>query len=179
MARTTIWVHGVTVGPRNPSSFPVLDPAAGIHYVDRTSAGSKFSPQLAGNQEFHVAIPTPVLLNEYFMQLSSVTVLYEAADATIGSVAIYDGQRLIEDVAVAWTGLHDVFDASNRVRLPAPADLSAGVVVVFNVRFEYARGGANPAGSVRFLAIGADFEPGETWLGRLIRILLQWFRPNP
>jgi len=102
------------------------------------------------------------------MRLRRVFIFYETNGATIKSVRIFDGPRLVADFPnlVGWSGNHsNGFDASNQLTFP-PQNISNGIWIVVEVDFD----GPSFSKTIRFSSAGIQILTGE----RLVSIV-RWF----
>jgi hypothetical protein len=161
--QTDIWVHGVAFEARFPLAFP-----ESLSLVERTEEGTLFrSMASASSQFFHVSIPSPTVLNDFRMQLRRVFIFYDTNGATIKSVRVFDGPRLVREFPnLAWSGNHsNAFDASNVLIINPSENISSGIGIVVEVDFD------GPISNIiRFSTAGIKLLTGE----RLVSIV-QWF----
>jgi hypothetical protein len=95
MERSMLWTHGVSFIPSNSSSFPELPPQGALSFVNRVGYGAEFTPNVSGRYDFLVFIPTATILGDDLQRLKSITPLFDAVDATIDSVGIFDGEQAL------------------------------------------------------------------------------------
>lgn len=179
MSKTTIWLHGSAATPRYPDSFPTVAPPGQNLFLERSSGGLTVSPPIEGIHDFHLVLPAPTLLDDYFMRLRSLTVLFAASDATIDQVDLHNGPAVVT-FPLGWTGQHLVADGTNVLHFAPPLDLSSGMLMAMQVSFGVA---SHPeqghlTGSLQLAGVGAAFETSESFGERLIRLIASVFSPN-
>lgn len=175
MAETRIWVHGVAFEANFPADFVELPSlAAGqIRSVERTESGSEFRSAISATHGFHVSIPSPTILNDFTMRLRRVFIFYDTNGATIRSVRVLDGPRLVRNFPnLGWSGGHsNSFDASNQLTLTGSQSISNGIGLFVEVDFS---GLTQPPGTfsgIRFSTAGVELVTGQ----RLITTIILWF----
>jgi hypothetical protein len=168
MALHQSWVHGTAFAPPELPSVGV-DEVDNNRWTDLTGLRQGWGTTWQGvaNQSawFHVAIPTPAIIEGARVQLNQVYVLWSAGDATAAGWS--DAGALITDVHV-WDGPNRIKtfgtfrvfgnhatqrDSDNTFVLPARPQISFGVGI--SVRAEFKNVGNQ---LVWFSAAGADFE---------------------
>jgi hypothetical protein len=168
MALHQSWVHGTAFAPPELPSVGV-DEVNNNRWTDLTGLrqGSGTTWQGVPNQSawFHVAIPTPAIIEGARVRLNQVYVLWSAGDATASGWP--NAGALVTDVHV-WDGPNRIFtsgtfkefgnhatqiDGDNTFVLPARPQITFGVGI--SVRAEFTNVGNQ---LVWFSAAGADFE---------------------
>jgi hypothetical protein len=161
---TDIWVHGVTFEARSPLDFP-----ESLSLQQRTEAGAFFSTSgSVASHSFNVSVPSPTVLNDFRMRLRRVFIFYETNGATITSVRVFDGPRLVREFPnLAWSGSHsNAFDASNVLIINPSENISNGIWIVVEVDFD----GQNFNKTIRFSSAGIQLLSGERLVSKI-----QWF----
>ena len=168
MALHRNWVHGTAFAPPELPSVGV-DEVNDNRWTDLTGLRQGWGTTWQGvpNQSawFHVAVPTPSIIEEAQVRVNQVYVLWSAGDADASGWS--DAGALITDVHV-WDGPNQIktfggfrrfgghatqIDSQNTFALPAMPQISFGVGI--SVRAEFKNVGNQ---LVWFSAAGADFE---------------------
>lgn len=177
-AQTWIWVHGASATVEFPADFPELPgPPAQVPFrsISRGSPGLELSPPLPGIQHsVFIPIATTTLLDDVFQRLSAFALLYRTTDATIDSVAPFDGVKQIATFPnLAWTGAHLAVDGTNTLFLPKEVDVTSGVLAAVSVTFAQSSRPQTGAISGSLLVVGAGLRlvAGETRLQRFLRTI--------
>ena len=172
---TDIWVHGIGFEARFPADFSEAPSAAApqLRFVERAETGSVFRSPPLQTHFFQISMPTPAILNDFRMRLRRVTILYDTNGATIKTVRIVDGQRLVRDFSnLGWSGNHSNGpDGSNQLVLNPSDNIVTGIGIFVEVEFTSPPQTlpVQPFGSVHFAGARIQLLTGE----RIVSIL-QW-----
>jgi hypothetical protein len=136
-----MWTHGTSVQ---------------VEYVDRVRSIFRRGyhtriVHAAGDNWFHYAIPTPVIVSDRRLRIDSVMVTFETGDqATVRNVHIYDGpRRIATHDNLSLMGDHPF----ERFPVSGAPEVQWGVGISVRVEF-----GVDLAGAwVQFVTAGADF----------------------
>jgi len=143
-----MWIHGHSIRVEYPTR---LD--------DDTRRGGGFI-RLVGladtNNWFHVAIPTPVIVEDGRLRIDSVMLRFRTAGATVTDVHIYDGEHKIEiEPPHEGLSLNPIDWAFERFDvLPTKPEVKWGIGISFKVVFD---SGANRR--IEASSAGGDFLP--------------------
>jgi hypothetical protein len=168
MTQSLVWTHGLTFDTTDVQGGFYGPPPSGnvseYGYTTRLPIGSTFSPTGPGQYYFLAPLSTPSLLQDYFLQLESVHLLFMTQDAEITSIQLTHGVTALEPFEdLGWTGDHTTPDKSQFQIFPQRQDLStglcAGIVVNFSASTQPKP--RNPCGSVLFVAIGVGLVTGK------------------
>ena len=168
MALHQSWVHGTAFAPPELPSVGV-DEVNNNRWTDLTGLRQGWGTTWQGvvNQSawFHVAVPTPAIIEGARARCNQVYVLWSAGDATAASwsnagalitnIHVWDGPNRIQTFgSFRRFGNHaGGIDGENTFALPARPQISFGVGI--SVRAEFSNVGNQ---LVWFSAAGADFE---------------------
>jgi hypothetical protein len=168
MALHQQWVHGTAFAPPELPSVGV-DEVNNIRWTDltglRQGGGTTWQGVPGQSAWFHVAIPTPAIIEEARSRLNRVYVLWQAGDvnasgwssagALITDVHVWDGPiRLQTFGTFREFGAHaGQIDGDNTFTISASPQIRFGVGI--SVRAEFSNVGNQ---IVYFSAAGADFE---------------------
>ncbi len=167
---TDIWVHGIGFEARFPADFVESPSQAALHFVERDESGAVFRSPPFQTHFFQLSIPTPAILNDFKMRLRRVTLLYDTNAATIRSVRVFDGTRLVRDFSnLGWSGSHSNGpDGSNDLVINPSDNILNGLAIFVEVDFAAPPLG-QPFASVHFSGARIQLLTGE----RLVSIV-QW-----
>jgi hypothetical protein len=151
-----MWVHGnAFVPPEAPGPGRFLN-VGNTEWTDLMGLHRGFHVTWRGRggqgNWFHVAIPTPAVVNDTQMHLDKAYVLFRAgASAMVSAVTVWDGQRLLQSFTVG-VGLDHCggTDPFNTFDLTSNPAIFSGVGISVGVTF--------PADDeITFCGAGADF----------------------
>ena len=114
------WIHG--------TAFQLEDPTA-VNDMRRVGWGTSFNGRPGAFTWFHVAIPTPVLVDGNRPKLERVSVLYRADNAEIRNIHIYDGPKRIK----TFDGLNAKGDHSGGVSAQNTWELPPGLPFLYSI----------------------------------------------
>jgi hypothetical protein len=177
MAQCNIWVHGVAVEADFPADFVEAGALAALHFVERNGNGITFESTTPFTHGFHVSIPSPSILNDFRMRLRGIFIFYDTNGATINTVHVFDGPRLVHTFNnLGWSGNHsNSFDASNVLRIPSE-NISSGIGIFVEVDFSNPPTPLGTRPQIRFSAAGVQLLTGELLRPTtILRIILSWF----
>jgi hypothetical protein len=142
MSRSYIWIHGGAFHPVIPSQFTDI-PGSPLSNTHRSASGLVTYSQLAtAAAAFVVPVPTILALNNVFQKITSVSLLFDANQATIEQITIFDGATgIFASDPLNWTGSHLALDTSNSLDIPSP-NYRSGLSVSVSVTFGDGRVGA-------------------------------------
>jgi len=142
--REAVWVHGNAVKAEHPDS---------LVRSERKGWGVTFTAKAGTTHWFHVSIPAPVVVEDVRPVLSKTFVLYDAEDAEITDLHLYDGKnRILSRDGLALSGLHGgTLDASNSWLVYPHPTIYSGLGISVGVRF------SGHQSSITFASAGADF----------------------
>jgi hypothetical protein len=141
------WVHGTSVRPEREG-----------YHITKRYAGFGVTFISHGEEWFHFAIPTPIILNNRRNKLKKVFVFFDTlgTTATIKSIHLYDnGHKFKSFDNVNESGQHDQqVDAHNSWQVSPSHDLLGGLCISVLVRFGDVHASKPPA--IKFVSGGAD-----------------------
>jgi hypothetical protein len=112
-------------------------------------------PIPAGENWFHIPIPTPVILDDRRPKLTKVFVFFKTTDAKIDRIHFYDGPtafKVIDDLNLQ--GEHSrAIDTSNSWKIDPPLEIKYGLGISVYVRSTV----RDRQGEILFTTAGADF----------------------
>jgi len=140
------WVHGVSVQMEREGYFISKR---------RYGFGAKFNTH--GEEWFHFAIPTPVILDGKRSSLIKIFVLYETeGTAKITAVHAYDaGWKFKSFDNLSLSGNHSTIDDYNSWLIDPPREIIYGLGISVHVDFGERRKDSVPG--ILFRSAGADF----------------------
>ena len=148
MSLQSFWIHGTSVQQEREGYF-----------ISKKREGNGAVFRTHGEEWFHFAIPTPVIVANKRSSLMKVAVFYRTtATATISQIEIYDTDRVVfsNDDLRGYNGDHSQqIDDKNSWQMPERIELKTSVGVSLKVNFGPST--KNEVPSVTFLAAGADF----------------------
>ena len=154
--RQQIWVHGNAFAPPEapgPGRFlnvgttgwtDLMGLHRGFHVTWRGRGGQA--------NWFHVAIPTPAVVNDTRMRLDKAYVLFiTGATTLVVAATVWDGERLLQSFTLGVNGHHcGGIDASNTLDLTSNPEVFSGVGLSVGVSFPV-------DDDIMFCGAGADF----------------------
>jgi hypothetical protein len=159
MLKYASWVHGNTLAVERPGDVVVQRWGWGTELRTHTSP----SP----STWCHIAIPTPVIINDARMKVQNLFLLFETGQhASIDNIHIYDGP----DKIAAWdvvagsnysarrSGHHSKsIDGQNTFVLPAPHEVRFGLSISFTFIAVAQSAWNDPEARLLITTAGADF----------------------
>jgi hypothetical protein len=143
------WAHGSSVQAEQEGYF-----------ISKQRAGYGARFRTHGEEWFHFAIPTPVILDGQRASLRKIFVLYgtEGTAAKIIKVHVYDGPKLVKTFEnLSLTGDHyKQIDQHNSWVITPSHKMKFGLGISVYVKFGRATKQGVPV--IRFTTAGADFE---------------------
>lgn len=141
------WIHGSSVQPQREGYFIVKR---------RYGSGTVYKTH--GQEWFHFAIPTPVIMNDQRSSLTKVFVLFDGVlDAKIIKIHVCDANEpinMIENLSL--TGNHsEQIDQVNSWNIDPPHQMKYGLGVSVCVDFGATTQQGVP--NIKFTSAGADF----------------------
>ena len=123
---TAMWIHGNAVVAEHPKNLLALD---------RKGWGTEFKLQRGTKSWFHVAIPTPVIMNNQRPQLVRAFLFFNTPeeDGYISEVHLYDGAtklQVFENLALGGD-CRTLMGGHNTFALPSPRTLYSGLGISF------------------------------------------------
>ncbi|MEV0612096.1 DUF6623 family protein [Nonomuraea sp. NPDC050404] len=142
MALTAMWTHGNAVIPETPHL---------LHECTRFGFGTQTKLHRGTKQWFHVAMPTPVILQGVRPRLKRVFILGRSdVSSCITRVHIFDNNNRVEDRGVLICGDKLQIKPDNTIELNHPIFLGLGIsMFIDSSTFE---------ASFFFAGFGADWE---------------------
>jgi hypothetical protein len=142
---TAMWIHGNAVVPEHLEHLQVQDRGElgpedkeypePLLALDRRGWGTEFKLQRGTSSWFHIAIPTPIILNDHRSQLVRVFLFFNTPreDGQISAIHLYDGAnrfQVFENLSL--TGdCRRVMSGYNALVLPHPQSLYSGLGLSF------------------------------------------------
>lgn len=166
MTKQASWAHGNAVVTELPSGLLVRHWGGGTEMQFTFEAG-----QVPPAAWAHIAIPTPVIINDVRTKVRNLFLLYKTGQhAAIDSVHIYDGPNRIhtEDFVngggpspLRRTGNHSTaIDSRNTITLAADHEVLWGLSISFKMTplaITVSSPPVDPEGTVLITTAGADF----------------------
>lgn len=151
MSTTSVWIHGTSVQAEREGYF-----------VSKRYRGDSARFYMHGEEWFHFAIPTPVVLSGQRMALRKIYVLYSTIrTAKIMMIRVFGHSGNMIEInspsPLGYSGDHYVeLDAQNSWEIPSKPLMKFGLGLSILVNF----GPPSPVGvpEIRFYGAGADFE---------------------
>ncbi len=153
-----VWIHGTT--------FEAEDPGA-LTGIQRVGWGTLFRGKPGKFTWFHVAIPTPVIVDNVRPSLEKVFVFYKTNGASIRNVHIYDGPRNIksfDDLVLEGDRSGSVLP-TNGWGISPPATLGFSLGISLGVQFSIGFDSVVTT-EILFTTAGADFRLNRPNRGR-------------
>jgi hypothetical protein len=165
MIKYASWVHGNAVVLESPNTILVVRRGNG------TEMQFTFAPGVTPPGTWcHIAIPTPVILNDVRMKVQTLFLLFKTGQhAAIDNIHVWDGPRRVATFDVIpgsnntarRTGNHSTgIDTQSTITLPAPIEVSFGLSISFTFRpvaLNTSLPTVDPEGTLLITAAGADF----------------------
>jgi hypothetical protein len=142
---TAMWIHGHAVVPEHPEPLAVQDrrvlgPEDKAHpesllTLERRGWGSEFQLRRGSATWFHIALPTPILVNDHRSHLVRVFLFFNTPpeDGQIRAIHLYDGANRFQVFErLSLTGdCRRVMSGYNTWLLPHPQSLYSGLGLSF------------------------------------------------
>jgi hypothetical protein len=146
--KAAMWVHGTIV----EAEFPVLSTV-------RKGWGTVFTGRGSTKNWFHIPFTTPIILDDVRPPIVKVFVLYNATNARIANLHIYDGAKKVRFFdGLNLSGNHsNGLDASNNWAITPPVTISFGLGISVGVDF-LEPPSADTSAKILFTSAGADFQ---------------------
>ena len=165
MLKHASWINGNALVLEEPNNILVR------HWGWGTEMQFTFAPGATPRGTWcHIAIPTPVIINDVRMKVQNVFLLFKTGQhASIDNIHIYDGPKRIfardavpgGNISARRTGDHSQgVDAQNMFTLPTPHEVSLGLSISFTFRpvaLNTTLLTVDPEGKLLITAAGADF----------------------
>lgn len=165
MLKYASWVHGNALVLETPKDILVMRRGQGTEMQFTFAPGT--TPQ---GTWCHIAIPTPVILNDVRMKVEKLFLLFKTGQhASIDNIHIWDGPTRIAKFDVTHgsnysarrTGNHSLsVDDRNTITMPAAHEISFGLSISFTfipVALNTSLIMVDPEGTLLVTAAGADF----------------------
>lgn len=104
----------------------------------------------------HLALPTPVIVNNVRSVLTQVLVQYNGT-AKIDKVDIWDGPTRIASLSVNWTGDHTTFGNWGVVTIPGNHSVLYGIGISFHITNNCLSGTTCPKQFMNVVSAGGDY----------------------
>lgn len=163
MLKYASWVHGNALTLETPNNILIMRRGHGTEMQFAFSLGA--TP--AGTW-CHIAIPTPVIVNDVRMNVQKLFLLFRAGQhASIDNIHIFDGPKRILALDVVPGGSSserregnhaNLIDDRNTFSLPAPHEVSFGISISFTFKpVALNTASVDPEGKLLVTTAGADF----------------------
>ena len=138
-----MWIHGHSIRVEYPDR---LDSAVRKGYYARLDGKAGTTNWL------HLAIPTPVIVEENRLRIDSVMLRFRTSGATVTAVHVYDGENRI--ASHNGLSLHPDGWAFERFEVAGGPEIRWGLGISFKCEF-----GAGPSRRLEVCSAGGDFLP--------------------
>jgi hypothetical protein len=152
-AVTAMWVHGNTIVTEHPEHILALD---------YRGWGPEFQLKRGTQSWFHLAIPTPLILENQRAQLVRIFLCFNTpeGDGHISEVHVYDGAdrvQVFEHLFLAGDRRASLMNEQNTFALPNPRLLYRGLGLSFLYQASLCTEELCPASYLSLAAAGAEF----------------------
>jgi hypothetical protein len=150
---TAIWTHGNAVVAEHPEHLLALD---------YRGWGPEFQLERGTTNWFHIAIPTPLILENQCSQLVRVFLCFNTpeADGHISEVHVYDGAdrvQVFENLFLVGDRRASLMSGYNTFALPSPRLLYRGLGISFLYQAARCSCESCPPSYLSIAAAGGDF----------------------
>ncbi len=146
MAKHAMWIHGHAVRAQREG-----------YAISKAFLGWGAVYQMNGGEWFHIAIPTPVIVNSIDMNLQKVFVLYKTSGTSkITSVHLWDGPTKIQafdGLALSGNHLSQIDNSNSWIVNPIHIKWSLGI----SVHVDFGPLSQIGVPDITFASAGADF----------------------
>lgn len=152
-AVTAMWVHGNAIVAEHPENLLALD---------YRGWGPEFQLERGTKSWFHLAIPTPLILDDQRPELVRVFLYFNApeSDGYISEVHVYDGSerlQVFENLFLVGDCRAFLISWSNAFTLPSPRLLHRGLSISFLYHAVLCAQEPRPFSYLSIAAAGGDF----------------------
>jgi hypothetical protein len=152
--KAAMWIHGTSANVENPNS---LIPNG----IVRRGSGTSFFAHSGSFNWFHLAVPTPVYVDDQRPLLSKVFVFYKLTSGSIKSVHLWDGPSRVRTLdGLDLHGDHSVaIDDANGWGIDPLLTIRYGLGISVGVQFNINMDTPDTLDKLEFLitTAGADF----------------------
>jgi hypothetical protein len=153
--KAAMWIHGTAAAVEDPNG---LIPNG----IIREGVGTRFFAHSGSFNWFHMAIPTPVILDGARPKLVKVFVFYRLGSGRIKNVHIWDGPARVKEFngLNLWGDHPGSIDASNSWTISPPLTIKFGLGISIGIQFNTNIDTPDTVDKLEFLTTtaGADFE---------------------
>jgi hypothetical protein len=144
------WVHGNAIAVENPENLSRLG-----HF----GWGGDMQVQPGKSSWFHVALPTPVIVNGARSSLVRVFLMFESEQGSIRNVHVYDGSSKVQEFNnLMLSGEHrTALDGANTFNLAAPHSVAFGIGISFLFIADIGFDSAIPPSRLILASAGGDY----------------------
>lgn len=161
MTTQSSWIHGVAVKPEfvgDEYFVPVEYDGTKYAYTELVGLpqgpGGTWRGRAGTTSWFHVALPTPTLVDGAPVSLTKLTVAFKTEEgAFLGNVHAWDGaNRIVAESGLQLQGAHNGTDGNEAAAfaLDQPQPVTCGLIVSLSIQFE------NEA-EVQISGVGGEF----------------------
>jgi hypothetical protein len=152
-AVTAMWVHGNSIVTEYPENILALE---------YRGWGPEFRLKGGTTSWFHLAIPTPLILENHRTQLVRIFLCFNTPerDGYISEVHVYDGAervQVFENLFLAGDRRASLIDEQNTFALPRPRLLYRGLGLSFLYQASLSTGEPGTPSYLSLAAAGGDF----------------------
>lgn len=173
-SQTVMRTHGVSALVDFPADFQEYLSLAQPSFprpISRDASGLTLTPSigLSTTHSVYIPVPTPSFLEGYFMNAHEIFILFESLEAVIETVNLYGAGTIQSFDKLGWTGIHDVPDDSNTLRLAPKSEVTTAILLEIVITFPqpFLSGLAWIYPSIRIASAGVVFVAGESLAGRI------------
>ncbi len=150
---TAMWVHGNAVVAEHPEHMLALD---------HRGWGPEFQLRRGTDSWFHIALPTPLILENQRLQLVRVFLCFNTpeGDGLISEVHLYDGSdsfQVFDNLFLVGDHRAGLMSGYNAFALPSPRLLYGGLGISFLYHAALSPKEPCPPSYLSIAAAGADF----------------------
>ncbi|MFE1744055.1 DUF6623 family protein [Coleofasciculus sp. H7-2] len=144
------WVHGNALTVENPEN---------LNRVGHFGWGADMQVKPGKASWFHIALPTPVILNDARSNLIRVFLMFESEQGSIRNVHVYDGSSKVQEFNdLLITGEHRIaLDGVNTFNLTNPHTVIFGIGVSFLFIADIGFDSAIPPSRLILASSGGDY----------------------
>ena len=154
--KAAMWIHGTSAQVEDPKGLIA-------NGVLRRGWGTSFFGHSGSFNWFHVAIPTPVILDDARPRLVKVFVFYKSLSGSIKNIHVWDGATRVKSFnGLSLSGDHGLgIDAANTWAIDPPLTIRFGLGISIGVQFNTNFDTSDTVDKLEFLitTAGADFQP--------------------
>ncbi|EON69767.1 hypothetical protein W97_09030 [Coniosporium apollinis CBS 100218] len=144
------WTHGNALTVESPEN---------LNRVGHQGWGADMSVKAGKSSWFHIALPTPVIVDDVRTKLTKVFLLFSGEGGQIREVHVYDGSSKVQEFKQLFlSGEHRLaLDGANTFNLATPHTVVWGIGITFSFTASIGFDSQIPPSRLILAAAGGDF----------------------